>query len=110
MLHKDCRKTEDRDESRLVISKVWLEKVLKLDGIPFIMGPPAIVRVESISVQFVPPSPFVNKTFPVEMKSPVFESRAYTLRRTIVSDIVLFFLNRKPLRELPSLRITDRIR
>ncbi len=110
MLHRDCRKTEDRVERRLVVPKVWLEKLLILDGIPLIMGPPAIARVESMSVQFVPPSPFVSKTFPVDMKSPVFESRAYTLRRTIVSDIVLFFLDRKALRELPSLRITDRIR
>jgi hypothetical protein len=110
MLHRDCRKTDDRLERSLLVSSVMLEKVLRLDGIPFIMGPPATVRLESISTQFVPPRPFVNRTFPVEIKSPVFESRAYTLRRTMVSDIVLSFLDRKALRELPSLRITDRIR
>jgi hypothetical protein len=87
MLHRDCRKTEDSEERSEFIEAVCVEKLLIVDGISFIIGPPAMVSVESISTQFVPPSPFVSKTFPVERKSPVFESRAYTLRRTVVSDI-----------------------
>jgi hypothetical protein len=110
MLQSDCKNTEERVDNRLLVSKVKEDKLLSVDGTVFIIGPPATVNVESISTQFVPPRPFVIKTFPVEIKSPVFESRAYTLRRTIVSDIALSFLNRKALRELPSLRITDRIR
>ncbi len=110
ILHNDCRNTEDNDDNRLVVSKENDDKLLIVEGIPFIIGPPARVSVERVSIHVVPPSPFVIKTLPVEIKSPVFESRANTLRRTVVSDIALSLLDRKALRELPSLRIIDRIR
>jgi hypothetical protein len=68
---------------------VTVEKLLIVEGVLFMIGPPAIVRVDSISTHDVPPRPFVKRTWLVDKKSPVFESRAYTFLRTMVSDILI---------------------
>jgi hypothetical protein len=75
-LQSDFRKTEEMEDRLAVVSYVMVENVLMVEGIPTITGPPTMARVDNISVQLVPPSPFVSKTCPVERKSPVFESRA----------------------------------
>jgi hypothetical protein len=64
------------EDRLLAVSEPKLEKLLMVDGIPVRTGPPTIANVDNISVQLVPPRPLVSKTFPVERKSPVFESRA----------------------------------
>ena len=75
-LHRDFKKTEEMEDRLLAVSEPKLEKLLMVDGIPVRTGPPTIANVDNISVQLVPPRPLVSKTFPVERKSPVFESRA----------------------------------
>ena len=75
-LQRDFRKTEEMEDKLLAVSEPKLEKLLMVDGIPVITGPPTIANVDNMSVQLVPPRPLVSKTFPVERKSPVFESRA----------------------------------
>jgi hypothetical protein len=75
-LHRDFKKTEEMEDRLAVVSYVMVENVLIVDGTPTITGPPTRANVDNISVQLVPPRPLVSKTFPVERKSPVFESRA----------------------------------
>jgi hypothetical protein len=87
MLQIACKYSDEIVDRDVAVLNPIVEKLLRVQGRIPTGGPPVISRDDIKSVHTVPPRPFVTRTLPVDMKSPEFESRANTLRSTIVSDI-----------------------
>jgi hypothetical protein len=89
-LHMAARYVSVIFDSNPEVLYVILENELRVQGRFPTASPPDIRKVDNIGVQVVPPLEFVRRTFPGSSVSPVFESTANTLRRTILSDILFF--------------------
>jgi hypothetical protein len=89
-LHNAAKYVVDILDNKLAVANPILEKELRVQGRFPTGAPPTILSVDNIGVQVVPPVSFVRRTFPGFIVRPVFESTANTLRRTILSDILLF--------------------
>ncbi len=74
---------DDKEMKEDVLEYPIEETLLMVHGNTPTVFPPAMISVDRILVQVVPPRVFVRRTWPELKNWFVFESRAYTFLRTI---------------------------